>query len=284
MSIKVASWNLELRLSRYTKTGRGSPEQIIKSIRQLDADIIFLPEAYDANVPIDKSVTQALKLMKYAFYDVPYDEGGPKRQDCPFMIPYLRILSRIPVIDIKTIRLGILRNALICSFKDTESNQILRIIGIHLDDRSERLRLSELPELIPIINSSNLPTVMVGDYNAMNGSTKKAKFLRSKFIKLIINLLPGKELRSYAVRATEMATGTVLSKLESETNLHDVDINHKPTTTPKLRTISWMPSICLIDIDHMLVSNQITVKDFQIAKHDGGSDHRSISATIYLQN
>lgn len=282
MSLKIASWNTELRLSRYTKSGRGSPEHIVNSIKQLNADIIFMPESYDANRPIDIHIAKALKSMHYTAFDVPYEEGG-NRPELEYMSPYLRLMSRIPITDFKIFRLGTLRNALICIVKDPETKQKVRIIGIHLDDRSEALRLSEMPDLMSVINSSNLPTVMVGDYNSMNGSTRKARILRSRFVRWLSNhLIPHKEVRSYAIRATEMATGSILCRLESETGLHDVDSAHKPTTTPKLRTLSWMPSVRLIDIDHMLVSDSVKVTDFIIAKHDGGSDHRSISATIYL--
>ncbi len=283
MTLRIASWNIEQRLSRYTKSGRGCPEFIINSIKQLNADVIFLPEAFDSKIPIEKTITAKLASMGYIFYDVPYEEGGPIRPDYPDLSPNLRIMSRIPISKFKKFRLGKLRNALSCSVIDPQTQKEIRILGIHLDDRSEALRQSELPSLIAQINSSNLPTVMVGDYNAMSGTTKKAKIINSKFIRLLEKLILNQEIRSYAIRASDMAIGSTLRSLEQNTRLRDVDDKHRPTTTPKLRTVNWLPSIRLIDIDHMLVSPDILVENFTIMGYDGGSDHRAISAFISVK-
>jgi hypothetical protein len=46
MAIKVASWNVEGRLSGYVENGRGSAGHILDGIENLDADIVVLPEAF----------------------------------------------------------------------------------------------------------------------------------------------------------------------------------------------------------------------------------------------
>ncbi len=282
--LRIASWNIEGRLSRYSGKGRGTPEQIVHGISQLDADIVLLPEAYDTGLSIDSGIEANLRDMKYTVYDSAYEEGGPKRRNPAVSSPHLRLLSRLPIESIQTVRLGELRNAMIIIAHDPDTHIQLRIIGIHLDDRSEAFRVKQLDDLVPIINGSSVPTIMLGDYNAMHGSTKRAHFIRSWPIRWLAHyFLPTTDLRDIAQRMVAMASGITMSILESETDLRDIDLRHRATATPKMRGHTWLPSVRLIDIDHMMVSSQVTVNDFIVAEHDGGSDHRSICATLSFE-
>jgi endonuclease/exonuclease/phosphatase family metal-dependent hydrolase len=78
-----------------------------------------------------------------------------------------------------------------------------------------------------------------------------------------------------------MATGDALFMLESESDLKDVDDRRQATTTPKMRFQEWMPSVRIVQIDHIFVTPTVTVKDFKVSR-DGGSDHRAISATVKI--
>jgi endonuclease/exonuclease/phosphatase family metal-dependent hydrolase len=121
---------------------------------------------------------------------------------------------------------------------------------------------------------------MLGDFNAM-WHEGRGRLISSSLMRSLAGHIPHADLRYMAVRVADMATGTALGVLTTRTNLRDADSSHHPTTTPKLRHASFMPSIRLIQIDHMLVSPEINVSDFTIGK-DGGSDHRAISATLSL--
>lgn len=283
MTLKIASWNIEGRLSTFSKSGRGTPTHILAGIRDQSADILLLVEAFDETLGIAPHVTLALEALGYTSYDVPYNDTGPERVDPALSQPVLRLLSRVPVEGIQHIRLGNLRNALIAKIIDPQTGRHIRLIGVHLDDRAESLRLEQLGDLIPIINNSELPTVMVGDYNAMHGRGRIARLLRSWLVRSFVRCLPTLSLRDFGKRAMEMATGTTISALLSETNLSDADSRHRPTTTPKVRQHSWLPSVRMLDLDHMLVSEAIIVSDFTIVRRDGGSDHRAISAHISLK-
>jgi endonuclease/exonuclease/phosphatase family metal-dependent hydrolase len=283
VTLKIVSWNIEGRLSAFSKDGRGTPTHILAGIREQSADIVLLVEAFDQAMGIAPHGTLALEALGYTSYDVPYNDAGPERINPALSRPVMRLLSRVPVEDIQHIRLGNLRNALIAKVTDLQTGQRIRLIGIHLDDRAESLRLEQLSDLIPIINNSELPTVMMGDYNAMHAEGVMAKLLRSWPIRVFARCLPTPSLRDFSKRAIGMAAGTTMSAIVSETNLHDVDRRHRPTATPKVRQHSWLPSIRMLDLDHMLVSDTILVSDFVIAKHDGGSDHRAISAHIALK-
>jgi hypothetical protein len=122
---------------------------------------------------------------------------------------------------------------------------------------------------------------MLGDFNAMHFD-RRSRIIQSKMIGKIVSLIPHERIRGRAKMLIEMASGHSLQSLESKTNLQDIDVLHKPTTTPKLREMEWMPSIRLAQIDHIFVSPDIQASDFRITR-DGGSDHRAISAEITLR-
>jgi len=283
--IKIASWNIEGRLAPYASIGRGSPSHILESIEELNADILLLVEAYgtdqEKDIPIGPEIDKKLQDLGYTIKDVDYDEGGDIRIDPAEYKPRFRLLYRNSVKGITVIRLAKLRNALVVTCIDEATNTAFRFIGIHLDDRSEALRQNQLTDLIPIINSSRVPTIMMGDYNAMHGTTLRAHIIKLRLIKTLLTHVPiHKHIRYVFKRTIEMANGSTLGSIESETGLYDVDKKKRPTATMKMRPHEWMPSIRLIDIDHMFISEDVIVNSFVISKFDGGSDHRIISANI----
>lgn len=280
---RIGSWNIEGRLGHYRREGRGSPEHIIEGIRELDADVLFLPEAYTEVFPIEEKTVQALHILGYDIKDVPYEDTD--HFDNRFLDPHMLLLSRIAIQSFEIFRLGGIRNALSATLRDVSSETTFRFIGIHLDDKSEAIRQSQLPDLIDHINNpkyyGSLDTVMAGDYNSMHGSTLRAKVVRSLPVRrATAHLLPSEDLRSFATRASDMGIGSILSSIESETNLRDVDPKHTPTATPKVRDHEWIPSVPLLDIDHMMKSDAVVSSDFGVGKKDMGSDHRPVSVTI----
>jgi endonuclease/exonuclease/phosphatase family metal-dependent hydrolase len=279
MSIKVASWNTELRLTNLARNGRGAPSQIIDRIEELDADILVLPEAY-SDTPGD-GVDDRLRALSYTWKDTAYGEDGRQYQHG---MPHMRILSRLAVVSSQIYEWGDARSMLVITVNLPDSEKKLRVIGVHLDDRSETNRLKQVDDMIPFINSSDMPTIMLGDWNAMHGKGR-AKLVGSGAARRLARFVPSSsshdDLRSFAMRVTDMATGNVMERIESETNLRDLDPRRRATTTPKVRGHEWLPAIRLVQIDHIVASPSVEAEKVQIGK-DGGSDHRDISAIITL--
>lgn len=277
--MKIASWNVEGRLSRFAEKGRrGSPEQIIETIKRLDSDIIFLPEAFDGTKRIEPEVQYQLDQLGYTPIVIAYDEHSD-RQYQAVVDPHMMLLSRLEVVRRQEFRLGDIRTMVMADVVDPDTGQTVRIFGIHLDDRNEENRLRQVENLLPLINSSSSPVIAIGDFNAMHSASVPARILRNGAVLGAIDILPHPRSKDILRRLSEMASGNTMREIEDSTTLVDADPKKRPTTTPKMRDQEWMPSIRMAQIDHILVSPEIAVSDFGVAR-DGGSDHRAISATL----
>ncbi len=278
MAIKVVSWNIEGRLTRFTKRGRGSPEHIVETIRKLNGDVVFLAEASDGD-EIELGITEQLKSMGYEIHTVVYDDGSKDRKWAAEVAPNMKLLTRLPVKEFREIRLGGIRNALIADIADPDTGKMMRVFGIHLDDRNEPNRMRQLEDLLVYLDETSLPKIVMGDYNAMHATDFRARLLRNRWLSGAIKRWPHARTRDIIERLSDMAIGDTLAALESSTTLTDADARRRATTTPKLRFQEWMPSIRLVQIDHMFVTPDLTIKGFKVAS-DGGSDHRPISSIV----
>lgn len=279
MKLRIGSWNVEGRLSDSGVTNRGKPSHIIAAIKKLSVDILVLLEAHSEDSIDNLTSHKQLLDMGYYLHSVNYKDDLASRKDTYAKQLSLMLLSKLPIEKFEIIRLADFRNAFIATFFENKTNQRFRVIGLHLDDRLESTRLNQISDLSKIVNQSNLPTIVLGDFNAMHGDDLwPAKFLRQRPIRLLANFV----LPIISLRAIEMARGETLRLLQSSTGLCDADTKHRPTTTPKMRGLEWMPSIRLIQIDHIFITSSIIVNKFQIAP-DGGADHRAIIATIDIK-
>lgn len=274
MSLKIASWNIEKRLSLLDERGRGTPEAILEQISLLDADILVLPEVFEGKS--DQGVDARLREHGYNWRDVEYLDKGREEERS-----FLRILSRLPIVASEIVRLGDIRNTLIVTIRVGRGRK-LRVIGMHLDDRSETSRLQQLHDLIPKVNETDVPTIVLGDWNAMHGEDWRARLIHGQFVRRLIRLVPSFVIRDILIRLSDMARGSALRSVEEETTLRDLDVSHHPTTTPKMRGIEWMPSIPLVQIDHIYATPSVTKLTPVVVARDGGSDHRAISCNITI--
>ena len=271
-TIRVASWNVEGRLSNIEPAKRGKSNDIISAIESLDADILVLLEAHSENSSQELKSLNKLKELGYYIYEAPYDDDLKTRSAYTDQLSML-LLSKNKIANIKVVKLGNLRNCIVATTEDG-----YRIIGIHFDDRTEATRIRQSNDLSKLVNKSNMPTVVMGDFNAMHGEDIwPSKFLRSKLILQLSQIV----LPALSVRAVDMARGEALNNLELKTGLVDADTKHRPTVTPQSRGFEWLPNIRLMQIDHIFLSKSIKVDNFSIEK-DHGSDHRAISATISI--
>ena len=257
---------------------RGAPERILKEIEGLNADVLFLPEAFDTARPIETRILAALDKLGYTKFEAPYDDIGGRRYAAT-IDPHMMLLSRIPLRSSKIVRLGGSRNALLTQIAEPETGKSLRVICVHLDDRSEANRIKQVNDLVPLINSSGSPTIVMGDFNAMHKESLPARALRTSLAQGVVQYWPHTRSKDIMCRLSEMAIGDTMSRILGQTNLKDVDLKMRPTTTPKMRGQEWMPSIRMVQIDHVLVSPDVKAAHFEIGS-DGGSDHRAVWAII----
>ena len=76
--MKIASWNIESRLSRYKmKTKRAQPEDIVRAISFINPDIMFFPEAFSNK--LDNKVKESLDELGYILVPVPYNHKDDGR-------------------------------------------------------------------------------------------------------------------------------------------------------------------------------------------------------------
>ncbi len=277
--MKIATWNVEGRLSRFAQESmRGSPEQIIREIERLDADVLFLPEAFDKSRPVEDHILSMIDELEYAKFEASYDDIGD-RQYAATINPHMMLLSRVPLQSSKIVRLGGSRNAVLAQVDEPQTGKSLRIICVHLDDRSETNRIKQVNDLVPLIKSSNVPTIVMGDFNAMHKESLSARVLRTFLVKRAVRHWPHARSKDIMHRLLEMATGDTMSRILGQTKLIDIDSKMRPTTTPKMRGQEWMPSVRMVQIDHMFVSPDVKAAHFEIGR-DGGSDHRAISVAL----
>lgn len=273
--MKVASWNIEGRLSNVSTKHRGSPKQILNNILSINADIMILLEAHSESDINNLSIINKIKSQGYYIYSVPYDDDLQNRSDANDKRLSMVLISRFIIVDFKIVKLGGIRNCIIASF--SYNNELITFIGVHLDDRNEKNRLKQTDTLIREISNINERIIIAGDFNTMHGEDARSKLLRNNcMLSLSKYILP-----SITQRAVEMAKGGSLLAIE-KAGLVDADKNHSPTTTLKMRGMEWLPSIRIIQIDHIMITKDFNVKKY-VVYVDGGSDHRAISADLNIQ-
>jgi len=274
---KICSWNVEGRLSDVFNSNRCNSNRIFDEIKIIDADILVLLEAHIESDAKKLDSYKKLSELGYKIYSVRYTNDSIPQTHNYIDNLSMMFLCKLPINNFKIKMTGNIRNCFIATIGLADKTK-LRIIGIHLDCMLESNRLNQIVDLTKIINKSKIATIMLGDYNAMHGEDIwPARFLKTKLIRLASKILFPKISKN----AVEMANGSTIKYLEAHTDLVDADPKHQPTTTPKVRGLEYLPSIKLIQIDHMFISKQITINDFEIAD-DGGSDHRAIIAKILL--
>lgn len=274
MALRVATWNVEGRLEGRPGEGRGSPAHILSGVQRLNADLLVLPEAYSHT--IDPIVERRLRQWGYDWQDIAYNDHASKARG-----PYLRVVTRLPLANIHTVRFGNIRSLLCLRVVDPASQCQVRIIAVHLDDRSEKRRLRQVEELITHVACEPLRTIVLGDFNAV-WPEGYARLLGSKPVRAMIRHLPTRRLRSVCGRFSDMALGTTLTTLAERAELREADRLHVPTATPKTRYTARFPSIRLAQLDHILLTPGLVATDFDIAE-DYGSGHRAISVTVHVR-
>lgn len=283
--MKIASWNIESRLSRYKmKTKRAQPEDIVRAISFINPDIMFFPEAFSNK--LDDKVKESLDELGYILVPVPYNHKDDGRVWGEFTNLHLLMIYKKEFkkdIRVNTIRLADFRNAI--ELVDKKNNLV--VYGVHLDDRLEKVRIEMAKDLKRISSKRKEDILILGDYNAMHKEDWKSKVLRNSFVRkslLALGRVIADKERIIA-RTLDMALGTALEVLTKDGGFKDIDQKMRPTTTLKMRDREFLPSFRLTQIDHILYKfNKKSIKriDFESYKiyQDLGSDHRAISINL----
>lgn len=279
MAIKVATWNIEGRLTLYAGgKGRGTPKTILDRIAQFDADIVVLPEAFLDQPEV--YVDDTLARLHYSWYDVAYHDTLHDEDIARWGHLFMRVLYRIPIERIETIRFGDIRDLPVMVVKDPATEQEVCILPVHLDDMTEERRLQQVDAITKYLATINMPVVMLGDFNAI-WRRGWQKLLASKWVDWLTRYVPYRGLGSMFVRASRMAKGSALELLKDRLNIRETDSRYRGTVTPKRRDAPYLPSIRLLQIDHILVSQDLEAAA-PIIGADGGSDHRSLQTVIEI--
>lgn len=280
MAIRVAAWNVEGRLSPRITARRGSPKHILAGIQRLNADVIVLPEAHHGMVA--DGIDEQLRQYGYSWCDVRYDDIAYGTTGARDAASYLRILSRLPIEEAHRVRFGNVRSLLDVIVVEPESLQRIRVLAVHLDDRAEVLRVAQAKAIARhLASNKKLPTILLGDFNAVWDGLM-ARVTRSRVVRWVACHAPSAWLRLLMMRFADMATGTTMKILAEQVGLHDADVRHRATATPKLYGVEWLPSIRIAQLDHILLSDDLVAAHVTIAG-DGGADHRAISTTIHTK-
>lgn len=279
MAISIATWNIEGRLSKYNGgKRRGTPKDILEEIKNLNADIIILPEAY-LDKP-DEGVDSALKELGYSWHDAKYNDTLHDADVARWGHPFMRVLYRIPVKNVTTKRWGNIRTLPVMTVEDPETGESACIIPTHLDDITEERRLQQVDAIVEYIAHLDMPVIMLGDFNALWRRGWR-RLLASAFIRWVARHVPFSDMRSVFVRSSFMAEGEVLNRLNRQALLYESDLHYRSTVTLKRRETPYVPSIPLMQIDHILVSAGIAISS-PVVGRDGGSDHRSLRAVLEI--
>lgn len=283
--MKIASWNIESRLSRYKmKTKRAQPEDIVRAISFINPDIMFFPEAFSNK--LDDKVKESLDELGYILVPVPYNHKDDGRVWGEFTNLHLLMIYKKEFkkdIRVNTIRLADFRNAI--ELVDKKNNLV--VYGVHLDDRLEKVRIEMAKDLKRISSKRKEDILILGDYNAMHKEDWKSKVLRNGLVRksfLALSRVIADKERIIA-RTLDMALGTALEVLAKNGGFKDIDQKMRSTTTLKMRDREFLPSFRLTQIDHILYKfNKKSIKriDFESYKiyQDLGSDHRAISINL----
>lgn len=277
MNLRVVTWNAEGMFVTGSKTRRADRHQALHVVRRLDADIVFVPEFgnVDDVEPATITALHALGyqviLYSYAQTELPGSYGAA-------------LFTRLPLVSHTLHHFANTGRTFIEAYiKPDAASSALRIVGLHLDDRSEALRLEQAAQATGVVSKSHEgETIVLGDFNAMHKHSRFARVARSAITARLTKAVSHGLVRSMSGRVSEMAIGSTIEYLLAHTNLHDLDGKHRRTISAKQAGLEWAPALRLAKIDWILGSPGVASQGYRVHK-DVGSDHRPVIADLILK-
>jgi endonuclease/exonuclease/phosphatase family metal-dependent hydrolase len=272
-TLRVATWNAEGMFVDGTKTRRAGSHEALRALRKLNADVVFVPE-FGYLSKLKDSVVTTIKSLGYELVLIPYND--PRIPDLG-----LAIMTRLPITKKVIHNLPVTGRAMVELFCANEADKLIRVVGVHLDDREEAIRLEQVALVTEVINAYKGSTILMGDFNAMHKSTAFARVTRTRTAAAVATYIPHEQISSVAKRVHEMASGTTIDYLLRHTTLRNLDPSMAPTISAKQRGMEWAPSVRLAKIDWIFASADIQAVSHHVKK-DVGSDHRQVVADVKL--
>lgn len=277
MNLRVVTWNAEGMFVTGSKTRRADRHQALKVVRELNADIIFVPEFGNTDA-VEPATITALHALGYQTVVYSYEQEELHGSYGAGLLTRLPLVSHTLHHFANTGRTFIEAHIELGGGKSA-----MRIIGLHLDDRSEQLRMEQIAGAAEVINHAHVgETIVLGDFNAMHESSAFAKLARSKAASQAAKRLPHKLVRSMGKRVSEMAAGTTVRYLLENTGLHDLDGKLRRTISAKQAGLEWAPKLRLAKIDWIFGSDGVKAMNYAIYK-DVGSDHRPVVSDLKIK-
>lgn len=278
MIIKLYSQNALDGFSRPDTAG-----EYVGIMRHINPDAAVLTEAYQAGTEaaLQKPIKQIESLGYYVFHG-PYDEQDDRRDRHGLLLAIRKQL----VAEKKPCLTRIGKHNIIESWLQYKKNQPIHLLGMHLDDRNESRRQTELDDLLELIDINNIPTILTGDMNSAHRADAKGKpFTKARWIHLLVVLklwpktdptgqpMPNNASRKGSVfyRLHEMASGKTIKRMV-DAGFTDADSKHRPT---------YSADSPYAQLDHTLVSKHFKVKSFEVP-YEGSSDHRGIVTELEI--
>lgn len=274
MKLRLATWNVEGRLSENEADApRSTPECIAREIIRLNADVVYVPEARRTD-EVPSAIRTLFAAHGYEIFECLYDDAIREVRE-PDASRSSLFLSRVPTKKHTNCRYDEHRQLPVLTVE--KDGTALTIAGVHLDDRSEKDRIVQAKAIVKKFRSTT-PLVLMGDFNASH-RTRQTALYRLRAIRMLAKCIPHSFLQSVVQRFLEMSDGKALQLLEDGLNVRDADRHHRPTVTPKMRGMEWMPSVPITQIDHIFLSAVLEAASVMVQK-DAGSDHRAVVVEI----
>lgn len=275
MILRLATWNVEGRLSDSAGDApRSTPARIADEILRLDADVVYVPEARGAG-EIAPECWAKFAAGGYEMVECLYDDTAREVEDALASRASV-FLSRVKVAKCEFVKYDAYRQLPILEVE--VGVQRVTIAGIHLDDRSENQRVVQAKAVIERLKTT-MSLVLMGDFNATH-RTRDTALYRVRAVRSLAKVIPHDLLNSVVRRFLEMSDGRALRLLEDGLNVRDADHRHRrPTITPKMRGMEWMPSVPIAQIDHVFLSAELAAVSAAVQK-DAGSDHRAVVVEV----
>ena len=269
---RIAAWNAEGMFVTGSKTRRATPHDALKVVKRLDADVLFVPE-FGMTDTVDESTIIALHSLGYQTVIYSYDQ--------PELGSYgAALLSRLPLKSHTVHAYNNTSRKFLEAHVELSNSHTLRVVGVHLDDRTEQLRLGQIEQVAEIVNRPHVgETVVLGDFNAMPIDSRFARLVRSKPARFVGENIPHELMKSMSMRVSEMGLGTTIERLLELTDLHDLDGKSRRTVSAKQAGLEWAPSIRLAKIDWVFGSEGIEAVGYRVLP-DVGGDHRPVVVDI----
>ncbi len=250
MRTTLSAWNVKGALEYEERAN-----QAVRDIDDLDSDVLVLSEAFHDGISPEAEI--GLRGLGYSITAVNRQPDDSRKYRMTALLD--RTGSKV-----QPIQLGE-RAAVSC----TNDGAGLHVVGAHLSDESEASRVNSIDKYLEIVNP-DIPSVLMGDLNAMFGDTRLAKLLRLPGVGRLSGLVPNERLISLSSRLISMASGETIAKLDKAGY---VDADHKYQPTMKFGRFA------VAQLDHILHNPHATSSSFE--RHDSSlSDHMAIKAVI----